>query len=701
MILELKAKASELRTELAATKTELGELAEHTEAQSSRMGGAFNKAAGYGKTLAIGLGGAAVAVGGFAVEAATSAEVVDAKLRVAIKNAGGSMEELEPKIDATDARLRKLGFTNDDTNAALASLTTALKDPQKALDAMGVATDLARAKNIPLSDSAMLVAKAMEGQTRPLKQLGIDLPTYTGGAQNVKLANQSLATAQLTLNHILEKYPDAANKASKAHQAYETAALAVKDAQDRVNSTTHAGAAIMQAIEGRVKGAASAYGDTLKGKVASAKAGLENMAEVLGKKLIPVIDSAIGWAQKFVGWLGDHTPVLYTLAAVIGTVVVAAITAYIAKLVKAGVESAVQFAKMVASGAAWVAEQSASIAESVALWAMYAAQGIGRAVAAAATGFASMIASAAGWIATQAVQLAQSAAGFVAWAAEHAIMAASFIAENIAMAASATAAFIAENAATLGIVAAIGLILAGIVWLATHWKEAWGAITAAAKWAYDNVIKPVADWIMNNAIKPIWSAIQTLGSIWSRVWGAIAAVAKSIAGAVAASLGAIVGAIKTVIGWVQTAIGWFTSLWENADHSTSASQRAINEAAKVPTAASINFGGSLIGGNLGSYVQHHDVGGWITGPKGSPQPSIDHGGEYMLSLDMLAGRQPIDPRVKAAVQGSGPSMSQQALTGGPATPVAAGAPQVTVIAQTNASAKRIASEVGWQLRAMA
>src|SRR5690348_12471521 len=90
IVLELRAKASELKAELGETKKELSELEEHTKSATSGMSGAFTKTAGYGKTLTVGLLGTAAAVGGFAVEAATSAQVVDAKLGTAIKNAGGN-----------------------------------------------------------------------------------------------------------------------------------------------------------------------------------------------------------------------------------------------------------------------------------------------------------------------------------------------------------------------------------------------------------------------------------------------------------------------------------------------------------------------------------------------------------------------------------------------------------------------------------
>ena len=81
--------------------------------------------------------------------------------------------------------------------------------------------------------------------------------------------------------------------------------------------------------------------------------------------------------------------------------------------------------------------------------------------------------SVASFVGGLASQLGRAVAATGAWIAEHAVATASFIAENVMQAASATAAFIAENAATLGIVAGIAILVAAIVWLATHWHDVW------------------------------------------------------------------------------------------------------------------------------------------------------------------------------------------------------------------------------------
>lgn len=70
-------------------------------------------------------------------------------------------------------------------------------------------------------------------------------------------------------------------------------------------------------------------------------------------------------------------------------------------------------------------------------------------------------------------------------------------------------------------------------------------------------------------------------------------------------------------------------------------------------------------------------GGWTKAARGQPEPAVVHGGEYVVSEGMLAGRQAVDPRVLAALRsgspGVGGSSPLPAASGG-------GAGGITVVA---------------------
>lgn len=121
--------------------------------------------------------GGAMALGAFfksAIEEATEAEAVHAKLRQAIENTGGSFTDLEGPIDASINGMKRLTkFTDDDLADALGAMTLVSGDARGSLDNLGLAADLAAAKNIDLKTAAELVGKVMAGETGTLKRYGI------------------------------------------------------------------------------------------------------------------------------------------------------------------------------------------------------------------------------------------------------------------------------------------------------------------------------------------------------------------------------------------------------------------------------------------------------------------------------------------------------------------------------------------------
>jgi hypothetical protein len=130
---------------------------------------------------------------------------------------------------------------------------------------------------------------------------------------------------------------------------------------------------------------------------------------------------------------------------------------------------AAQKALGLSAKAAAASVEEMTLAQKVSAVGSYVA-GIVASVAKAVAAFAVMTATAVASAATQAA----------AWVAAAAVTVASFLAD----AAAATVAFIAENLATLGIAAAIALLVAAIVYLATHWRQVWGEVTRIAEAAW-------------------------------------------------------------------------------------------------------------------------------------------------------------------------------------------------------------------------
>lgn len=250
---------------------------------------------------ALEIGGAYVALSAVknfvsdSIKATEAAQLSNTLLATAVKNSGNKMSAFAPQVEEADASMRKFGFTNAETQTALSTLVVGLKDPAKALKILSVAADLAKAKNMDLNSAALLVTKGMEGQTRPLKALGIDLPVYAGNAQMVALAQIHLADAQQKVADILAKTPGAFNASSKANAVYEAAVDNVTKAQEALTAKQSSGQAILDAISSRLKGSASAAAETYAGKVAAVTAQWDNVQEKAGAVLMPVLEGVVTW----------------------------------------------------------------------------------------------------------------------------------------------------------------------------------------------------------------------------------------------------------------------------------------------------------------------------------------------------------------------------------------------------------------------
>jgi Phage-related minor tail protein len=225
-------------------------------------------------------------------------------------------------------------------------------------------------------------------------------------------------------------------------------------------------------------------------QIGSAVKAIEAMGDALGLALLPSVTAVLKPITSFFELIAKNKAAAIAFAAILGTLLAGALGAKLA--------GALSDAKAGLSTLFDVIGDAPS------------------AISSMASGFASAASSVASFTVQTVKQAGEAMVATGAWIAEHAAAAASFIAENVAMAASATAAFIAENAATLGIVAGIALLVAGIIYLATHWKQVWDGIKKVAldAWHFldSNLIQPfehgvadLVDWVRDH-----WKLLATI-----------------------------------------------------------------------------------------------------------------------------------------------------------------------------------------------
>ena len=151
-----------------------------------------------GRSLALMTGGF-VAFAGAAdlvttsISAARDAEVAQRALATQMKASGESFTVSQAAIEKAGLSLSKFGFTVEDSEKALAVLDRATGSITKAIKLQGIAANLARAKNITLSQAALVLGKAYDGQTAGLKRLGVEIPKGVKGMQALWLVGKQYA----------------------------------------------------------------------------------------------------------------------------------------------------------------------------------------------------------------------------------------------------------------------------------------------------------------------------------------------------------------------------------------------------------------------------------------------------------------------------------------------------------------------------
>lgn len=238
VIFEVKAKATEAIASFKEINLELDKM----EKKALLAGGSISKmekASKYAGATILGLAGAFGVLAFTSVEKLDAVEKAQANLETAIKNTGVSFDAAKPAVDAHAQSMTKLGFSVSETYAALAKMTAASGSPQMALDSLSAAADLARFKNIDLATAGTIVARASIGQARGLADLGLALG---------------------------KTIPKGANMAT-----------------------------IMKLIADRTKGAAEAFGSTLAGKLAIARANFEQLQIKIGTDLVPTLSKVTDW----------------------------------------------------------------------------------------------------------------------------------------------------------------------------------------------------------------------------------------------------------------------------------------------------------------------------------------------------------------------------------------------------------------------
>jgi hypothetical protein len=196
-----------------------------------------------------------------ATKAAGEHEAGVAKLAQAYKNAGVPADDMKKSLDDIEESTRKTGQSTEDSIQAYTTLVTATRSTTKAHSELATAQDLAAYKGISVSEAALAITRAQEGNTRALKEMGI-------------------ATT------------DTAGKQLPA-------------------------AAMMKSLQKAVEGQADAFGKTAPGQMARFHESMDQTKEKIGEALLPALKSVLDMLQPLFAWLTNNQKILSVLAPII------------------------------------------------------------------------------------------------------------------------------------------------------------------------------------------------------------------------------------------------------------------------------------------------------------------------------------------------------------------------------------------------
>lgn len=235
-----------LSTHLGAAGGEVGEIIDKVGGIAEAAGAAHGR---LGKAMA-GTGAAAATAGVALMTLGSGPVEASNQLEAAVAATGRGYGDFGDQVDALVGKQTKYGNTDVEVKNSLQKLTTAYGDPKKALEQMGLVTDLAAAKHISLADAAGMVAKAHGGAGRIFKEFGIVVGLNKDGTKDYDGALTTLST--------------------------------------------------------KVSGQATAAQDSFSGKMRAVKADVENAAGAFGEKYGPALTGA-GAVVSTLGMLSETT----------------------------------------------------------------------------------------------------------------------------------------------------------------------------------------------------------------------------------------------------------------------------------------------------------------------------------------------------------------------------------------------------------
>lgn len=371
-----------------------------------------------------------------------------------------------------------------------------------------------------------------------------------------------------------------------------------------------------------------------------AKGSAEALGIRLGNMLLPTAQKLLTTTMSLVEWFGRHKDAADALGIVVGGVLTIAVAGYFVKMASGLASTAGNLLDYGTKAGEYFGQATEAVGNT--------ASAIGSFAARSGPWLSSAGSSALSFASTAGSAMLRAGQAVLSYATELGSMAleaagafVSMAAEALAWAGSMLVAGAEAMLPFLPIIAIVAAVGIAAYELYTHWNAVWGFIKRIVSDAYD-WIRQHLGLIISVGLGPLGAAAEYLWVHWQSIWRKISDFVAEIWSKLQPIFHAITSAISTVSSGLST-VGHFAS-------------------------------------SVGSFLGFDD-GGWVPGGAGQPMLAVVHGGEYVLSRDMLAGRASIDTGIGAGVLGG---LAQSSASGGSRGAASAQVTQQTVVLNTGA-----------------
>jgi hypothetical protein len=437
-----------------------------------------------------------------------------------------------------------------------------------------------------------------------LESLGLSADTYFA---NMRAGGPAAAHS---LDVVLDTLRNTEDPAVRSAAAFELVGTQYEDLGDTILNLDPSEAA---ASLGTIEGAAASMGDTLNNNASTNlttfwRSAQGAFVDLLGGQVIPIVERVASFLSTNLGpsfatvggivgdnivpplrdlfsWLGQNETLVRTVAAVVGTVLVGALTVWATRSTIAAAQNTVAWFSTAAASTTSAGRQSASALQVVTGWVLMAAQATWQGLRIAAVWTAQIVASAVTGAASFAVQVARVIAGWVLMAVQAAVQGAIMVASFAVTAAGVVASWVLMGAQALlaaarmaaawfialgpvgwVIAAVIGLVALVIAnwetvraWTVAAWNAVVGAVVGAWQWISSTVSAGVS-WVVAFVSGLPGMLLGALASLGALLAGLFSAAWSWAAGAVSAGISTVLSFVGSLPGRILGALAGLGSL---------------------------------------------------------------------------------------------------------------------------------------------